>query len=58
MAFQQQAAKTNTQTEPITHLLGVGLIISIVPLLRPLGGDRDVPGRLAELLGRRLGRHC
>ena len=33
-----------------THLLGLALIVGRVPLLGLLGGSRDVPGALAELL--------
>lgn len=40
-----------------THLLGLAVVIGIVPLLRLVRGRGNLPGRLAELLGRRLRRH-
>lgn len=42
-----------------THLLGLGLIVGVVPLLRLLGCGGDDPSGRAELLGRgfRLRRH-
>lgn len=40
-----------------THLLGVGLVIGVVPLLSLVRGSRDLTARLAERLGSRLCRH-
>lgn len=40
-----------------TYLLGLGVILGVVPLLRLVRGGGDLPGRLAELLGLRLRRH-
>lgn len=40
-----------------THLLRLRLIVGVVPLLGLVRSRGNLPGRLAELLGRRLCRH-
>lgn len=46
-----------SQGLPETHLLGLGLIVGVVPLLGLLRGGGNLPGRLAERLGLGLRRH-
>ena len=50
--------RTTTAGSNATYLLLLGLVSGGIPLLGLLRGVRDRTGRRAELLGRRLGRHC